>query len=89
MTSASKTTWWPLKSRIFFNKIEDCKPCSIIGKKLKTLISKSDGKLAKKLNEPTENFQNEFVVPTHKKNCKEVYILLMINGRNDIGNMRS
>ena len=71
--------WWPYIHRELFVKATECKPCTVIGKNLKSITP------AKQFNphipcvEPNQEIQIDFVGPIFDEKGNEVYFLAAID----------
>ena len=71
--------WWPYMYRELIVKATECKPCTVIGKNLKSVIT------AKQFNphipcvEPNQEIQIDFGGPIFDEKCNDVYFLAAID----------
>ena len=79
MTELGQRLWWPFINRDLINKSKTCRPCTEFGKKLKSIIRKSDWTSLPPCSEPNEEIQLDFCGPIFDGQGREVYFLTCID----------
>ena len=71
--------WWPYMNRDFLFRAIECKPCTTIGKNLKSVIRTKQYNSHKFCNVPNQETRINFAGPIGNEIEREIYILTFIN----------
>ena len=78
-TPAIRVCWWPYIHRELIVKATECKPCTVIGKNLKSFIPAKEFNPHIPCVEPNQEIQIDFGGPIFDERGNEVYFLAEID----------
>ena len=79
MVCMAQHCWWPYMNRDLLFRAIECKPCTAIGKNLKSMIPAKQFQAHKPFIVPIQEIQIDFAGPIYNEKDHEIYILTCID----------